>query len=199
MAAAKSFNAIFDDIVTCIENSRSMFDLDGIEEFARVVCDALKKLKPEIEREYAYINHKTKREFMQDAGGLLDRHKCAAALMISVLEVFELGRDIEAKVNSILKTNLLKEKLAIIVGSTILSTMIKDDRSEKNAGIIAFLDKNNNEFKYPDVICDSEPYAKTWALGLHYARMKNKLFVLSLSNELFLIETYNRMLSDMEQ
>jgi hypothetical protein len=59
--------------------------------------------------------------------------------------------------------------------------------------IIDYWNDNNNKINFPDVLCDSGKYVENWAVGLYYARQEGKLFVLSLANELFWIETYNRM------
>jgi hypothetical protein len=126
----------------------------------------------------------------------LDRHKCTAAFMIAFLERWELDIDVVKKLDkSLSKSNLIREKLVIDIGIMIVVTMIKDDDCDKNRKIIDLLNKNDNMLKFPGVESDDNPYAKNWALELYYARLRRKLFVLSLSNELFCIEKYNRLLA----
>jgi hypothetical protein len=87
---------------------------------------------------------------------------------------------------------LIREKLAIVFGLSVLSTFIKSD---KKSELSDFLERNNS-FIFPPAICSDKSYEINWALNLHYAKEENKLFPLSLSNELFWLETYNRQLSE---
>jgi hypothetical protein len=89
-----------------------------------------------------------------------------------------------------------REKLSIWAGLLALGTLlVGGDSGDPN--IEAFLLKNK-KFVLPPPVCDKGTYAENWALRLHlaYKRPGDKgVLALQLSNELFLLENHNRMLS----
>jgi len=183
MATEESYKAIFSDIIATIDRDR--------ETLTAVVRDALIRAvvasRPAIIAEYERLRDETKKKFMQDANGPLDRHKCAACFMIAAMTKLDIA---EAEQNP-LTPKLTKERIAIGFGLSILISMIREDR-KKNATLIVFLDKNNDKFVFPDTLCDEEPYFRNWTLCLYYGFADDSLHVLSLSNTLFLIEVFNR-------
>lgn len=214
MAQEKTFDAIFSDLMDGINRGHPGWGVDGGEGVAALLCGRLAALRPDIEDEYAAINARTKRKFMDDARGLLDRHKCAAVFMASFLERFELSPDEEKRVRDKTGSCLTKEKFAVIIGLSVMATMVRDElkewREKERAGqrvdrdeeyrdcreLVAYLDKKNNNFDLPAVICDENPYPHNWVLELRYAHNENRLFVLSLANELFCIEKHNRQVAE---
>jgi len=183
MAAEESYKAIFSDIITVIDRDR--------ETLVKVVRDALIRAvadsRPAVIAEYERLRDETKNKFMQDTNGPLDRHKCAACFMIAAMAKLDIA---EIEQNP-LTPKLTKERIAIGFGLSVLISMIREDRN-KNAKLIAFLDKTNDKFVFPDTLCDEEPYFRNWMLCLYYGYADNSLHVLSLSNTLFLIEVFNR-------
>jgi len=210
MAKEKSFDAIFHDIrITVQDVAKTKWTVDGRESLAELICNYLTHNREKIEEEYAYINRRIKRKYMSACDGLLDRHKCAAAFMIAFLEIIETPHG----EGPFYKT--LKERFAIFAGLSIMATMMKEellDMEKKKLGgvsvdkdkykecwdTIVYWKKNREEFVFPNVICDANPYHNNWALELHYAQKENRLFALSLANELFCIEMHNRLLAKME-
>jgi hypothetical protein len=180
MAAKESFNAIFNDTITQIKNNR---------EYADILCPAIKVSRMNIIIEYGRLNKFVKDNFMQANDEPLDRHKCAAAFMVAILTKLEIDRlEQNPKISK-----LIKEKIAIEIGLSVMITMIKKKIDDiENVAIINYWNNNNNTINFPPSLCDKGDYVKNWALGLYYARKENKLFALSLANDLFLIESYNR-------
>jgi len=207
MAKEKSFDAIFQDLrITVQDIAKTNWTVDGKENLAELICDYLTQNREKIEEEYSYINHRIKRKYMSTCDGLLDRHKCAAAFMMAFLEI------IETPHRQGLFYTTLKERLAIFIGLSIMATMMNEElldmEKKKSDGAlvdvdkykecwntIAYWKKNKEEFVFPNVICDTNPYHNNWALELHYAQKENRLFALSLANELFCIEMHNRLLA----
>jgi len=152
---------------------------------------------------------------MEDKGGILDRHKSAAVFMISFLDRFDCPPDVEKNIG----INLLKERLAVIFGTIIMVTLLYGELEEwkrKDAAgqitdegdklkyeeckeTVAYLSNHSNSFSFPAIICDTKKYPHNFALELHYAQKENRLFVLSLANELFGIERYNRQLAEIDR
>jgi hypothetical protein len=111
---------------------------------------------------------------------LLDRHKCIASFMLAILNRL-----------AVVEKDLNKEYFAIFVGLAMIRiAIIKEGDISKNCKIINHL--NDKGFLFPKCIRDSEPYTRTWALGIHYGRLSGKLSVLSIANSLYWIERYNR-------
>jgi hypothetical protein len=180
MASEKTFTAIFEDVLRYVENHTANKAL------AARFCKMFSDSKTNICRGYNDIKTAVKVNYMKVSDGLLDRHKCAASFMIACLNELRMQDD----------ESLNKEKMAIAVGLVVLQTfIIGDNKNYKNVGIITFLNKNNG-FKFPDPICDDKPYVQNWALELYYNRKEDKISVLSLADKLFLIERYNRLLSE---
>jgi len=118
---------------------------------------------------------------------LLDRHKFVASFMIAFMNELKL----EKYKN---KSKLTKEKISLLLGLSIFKFFIvSDDANYKNAALTRHLKKNN--WAIPPLICDSNAYMKNWASELFFAYNEKRLFVLSLSHELFLLETFNRQLA----
>lgn len=169
------FNFIFESIVAEVK-------LDLGEKGAGF-CAYLEKHKTALFRCYDGVRSNVRFRYMQNPDSHLDRHKCAAAFMISFLNVFEI------------KEHLLnKEKLAINLGLLILKIFINTkNKNYRDAAMVIFIDKHG--FKFPDSICDEGTYKHNWALGLYYDRKEGILSALSLANALFLIESHNRNLA----
>jgi hypothetical protein len=73
----------------------------------------------------------------------------------------------------------------------------KECRDIANMGLIEFINKNGG-LRYPPCVCDKNSYLNTWMTELYCARKEDRLFVLSISNNLFMIETYNRQRAEIE-
>lgn len=196
MADEEKFDFIFGNILREIKN-----EFAAEEEQMNLFCKRLEDDRDNICNHYKktrdYVR-KTYLEEIPDHPFILDRHKCVASFMIAFLEEF-----------SIEEYNLNKEFFAIYVGMLILKIfMFEDCKHDKDHPFIKFITKNEG-FKFPNCICDDEPYVRNWALGIYYGRESYRncknctehngySSVFALSNVLFLIENYNRMLCEKE-
>jgi hypothetical protein len=153
-----------------------------------------------IHREYEDVKVFVKSINMKDPDCRLDRHKCGACFMVAVMKRLIIEKD-----NA--QYEKYREVLAIIAGLTVVATFIKgNSRNYDNARITAFLDVNRG-FVLPQPLCDKvDAYERSWVFELRnayktYMRYRDDKFsregfsVLSLANELFLIESYNRALA----
>jgi len=189
MAKEESLRAIFDSVIECVKASTLAVDLkDG-------VYKDLERSIPLMMRRYDNTRASVKSRYMKHTSGLMDRHKVAACVMISVLTGLELSDSTGIKGGE-----FIKERIAIITGLSLLRTWIANDNENfKNGKIIAFLDQNDG-LALPPPICDDKSYGKNWVLELHYNQKEavncgGSLPVLSMSDKLFLIESYNRALA----
>ncbi|MCL1946010.1 MAG: hypothetical protein FWF51_02500 [Chitinivibrionia bacterium] len=172
MAKEKTFNALFSSIKEAIIASGS--------KHSDRWCGMLDAYKQKFFSTYREINYYVKSNFMEDTTAPLDRHKCSACFMIAAMMSFKTAEQ-----------SLEREAMAICIGLTVLRTFINDKRDSSDAALSAFLDKRNGSFVMPDCICDEHNFIKNWASEIHWA-YKQYEFVLSLANELFLIETFNK-------
>ena len=176
-----NFNTLFDIFLERVKEEV------GIE-FYITLCRDLTKSKSRMFRNYSDVNTYAKASYMKRKNDLLlDRHKCAACFMVSVLNELDLNvKDY--------KSDLIKEKIAILAGLGIMHFMIvRNNKNYKDSGFVSFL--KERDFEFPEPICDKNQYLKNWALELGHAYKEDRIFILSLSNELFLIEQYNRCLT----
>jgi len=184
-----NFNALFDDVISSVSSPNLGLSSGQIQ----ALHSDFNSSKVLMLRNYDGVKNYIKAHYMEDSTGLLDRHKCAASFMVATLNTLKL--DNSSRLN---KSLFLKEKIAIVAGLSVLRTFIVGDNANyKNAGIITFLGENGG-FVFPEVISDHKPYQRNWALELQCAHKEDKLFVLSLSNQLFCIERYNMQLLEIE-
>lgn len=175
------FNEIFDHIISAVKahvpNTQDAHDFcKKLQDNKVAICKTYTDLKTVVRNRYM---KKTRNDY-------LDRHKCAAAFMIALLYRF----DIE-------DTNRRREKFAAFVGMLLLKIFIwKDCKDGGNMGLIETINRNNG-LKYPPCVCDEQyDYLHNWLTEMYSARDEDKMFILSLSNELFMIETFNRQLAE---
>ena len=189
MAKDENLRAIYDGVIEAVKESNLAVGLTAS------ICKDIERSKPAMLRCYDNIRAYTKTKYMQDADGRLDRHKVIACVMSSVL----LGLNLSDS-EKVEGGKFLKERLAIKIGLSLLRTWItRDNEDFKNGKIIAFLDERGG-LVLPPPICDNKPYDKNWVLELHYNQQAAKehngnLPILSMSDKLFLIESYNRALA----
>jgi hypothetical protein len=179
MQISEVFDLIFNNAYEYIRENHECPD---------AVCGALGASREAIIGEYEAVYRHTLEKFIKDKDGDLDRHKHAAAFMVACLSKLE-TRDLDDNPQVI---KLIREDLAIKMGLGILILMVKAEGGEKNAQIIDYWENNGNKLNFPGLLCDSGDYETNWAVGLYRARQNGKLFVLSLANDLFLIESHNR-------
>jgi hypothetical protein len=171
-----NFNLIFDHIVKEVRKD--------LGTSAEGFCRLLENRKTLLFRAYDDARSNVRFRYMQNPDGHLDRHKCGAAFMSAFLNVFKDKDD----------GRLNLEHMAITMGLLILKLFI-NTRNKKYCDTRMANFINQNGFEYPDSICDEGIYKDNWALGIYYDRKEDCLSPLSLSNALFLIESYNRELA----
>jgi len=180
MASEFTHNAIFDSLVEALEDSWA-------EKNVKEVCGLLRKQQGKIRRKYEDVKNDAKKKYMKKSKGLLDRHKCAAAFMFAFLS------EMSVSDTSKMGRGLVREKLAIIAGLTVLAVFVMaDDSTEDNKRFAKYL-KDNKGFNFPQNMYDDNPYSINWATELYLARTEDKIFLPSLAHELFYIECYNRI------
>jgi len=188
------YKTLFSNVVEAIKNAKA--DNKYADPLSRLVERSMFA----IHREYEDIKLFVKSTNMKNPNCRLDRHKCGACFMVAFMKRLIIEKD-----NA--QYEKYREVLAIIAGLTVVATFIKgNSRNYDNARIMAFLDTNRG-FVLPKPLCDKvDAYEKSWVFELRnaykiymeYRHEKDKrdgFSVLSLSNELFLIESYNRALA----
>jgi uncharacterized protein (UPF0335 family) len=185
-----TFNFIFAEV------TKEIASVTRDDNQARSVIKRMEGVKPDICKEYDAIRADIKDKYMEfkengsdDAGTregesrrLLDRHKVAAAFMLAFMNKF---KDDEA--------NLSQELMAILIGQLILKIVITDENRNCRDDSILLAIERQRGFRYPPCIRNTHgDYLYNWALGIHYGRLSGHSSVLSLSNELFWLERYNR-------
>jgi hypothetical protein len=183
MAEEIIYDRLLEDVIAAINGA-----VQNKTDAAQLV-NIVERSKNAIRGEYLANNSLLKAKYMKDPNGRLDRHKCAACFMVAFMKKFIIERDNE-------KFEYYREKLAILAGLTVVGTFIKGRDSCDNTEIIAFLTRNN-AFEFPKLLCDKvSSYERNWAIELRSMYNQNQPFsVLSLSDKLFLIESYNRQLA----
>lgn len=181
-----------------IEQNFNMLFSKTVEEVKKIkiadkndLLQDLQKSKARIFRNYEGVNNYAKAEYMKrpinDKHQLLDRHKFVSCFIISFMNElkFEKYRS---------KSELIRAKISLMLGLSIFKFFVISDDSNYNDAMLTQHLKNNN-WKFPPLICDNNEYIKNWASELFFAYNEKRLFVLSLSHELFFLETFNRQLA----
>lgn len=188
------YKTLFDNVVEAIKNVKAN------KEYAVPLSRLVERSKFAIHREYEDVKFYVKSTSMKNPDCRLDRHKCGACFMVAFMKRLIIEKDCA-------QYEKYREVLAIIAGLTVVATFIKgNSRNYDNARIVAFLDTNKG-FILPEPLCDKvDAYEKCWIFELRnaykiymkYKELTDKrdgFSVLSLANELFLIESYNRALA----
>ena len=154
------------------------------------------KSKEKIYESYTEINNYVKKQYMgipENNPMFLDRHKCSACIILAIMN--------ELKIEEFaLYDDFGKERAALSVGLNVLGVFIvlsaKKSGKRSDLALANFLIKN--DIQLPKSICDDKNYSDNWVSEMFHIYKEQKMFVLSLSNELFLIETHNRNLAEIE-
>jgi len=184
MATSETYSKLFDNIIESINTS-------GVEN-ADALCRLVQSSRASILNVYIKLNRLSKRLYMVDPNGLLDRHKCSACFIIAFVH----GLLIESSSFDIKVYENYREKLALLAGLSVLKTFIVgNSKDPKNAELANFL--KNRDFSYPGLLCDTPPpsYEEIWLFEIHNSYKRGRLSVLQLAHELFLIECHNRFLA----
>ncbi|MCL2182084.1 MAG: hypothetical protein FWB85_01265 [Chitinispirillia bacterium] len=147
---------------------------------AKALCRIVRRSRPAIIRGYMEINSAIKMEHMKDAKVVIDRHKCAAAIMVAFEKrLIILHEDAQYEP--------YRERIAIHAGLSVMGTFMRAGGGE----MAAYLEKYGG-LAMPSPLRDEGLYEKIWAVKLRKAYRAGDrdvgLTALSLSNELFLME-----------
>lgn len=182
LADKDSYQHIWDEVIhPIITDYRNRFAETAVADNA----------KEAIWEEYIQFNRHCKMHYMQDAKGLLDRHKVCACYMYAITKANVMscqlvGSDTE-------KRHLaLNEHLAITVGMSLLRAFVLSSihsneelsREEKNL----LSSRIDGGIVFP--ACNHGVYRENFASELHYTNDERNYNILSLANTLFLLETY---------
>jgi len=134
-----------------------------------------------IEDLFTNYNSNSSYKLLEKKGSILERHFDTAALMVSIINS-KIGKN----------NKLIKEKIATLVGILALRNHIDgDNKNDADSGFISFLEKNKNFFVFPQ----GYSWEHHWAEELHDAHGKNEISIKYLAKELFWLEEYNRLKS----
>lgn len=142
-------------------------------------------------QEYGKFNRHCKKQYMEDAGGKLDRHKVCACYMYAIVKSHVMSCRL-ADSDTEQSYLALNENLAITVGMSLLRAFIlaSIDSSEELADEKKELYKSkvDNGIVFP--VCNHGVYRENFVSELHYSDLERNYNILSLANTLFLLETH---------
>lgn len=159
------------------------------EKYSGITID--KYAKEIIWTEYYRLNQLCKLYYMEEADGLLDRHKVCACYIYAIVKSQVMDCEL-AKTLRERRYLALNEQLAITAGLSLLRAYIEssidanhelDDDKKK-----VFKTRISEGIKFPHT--NHGTYRDNFASELHYTRESGYYNILSLSNTLFLLETY---------
>ena len=163
--------------------------------------EVLPNVKEEIWDAYIWQNNYAKNNYMKSHEGLLDRHKVAACYMIAILKVRPLR--IVQSLNDKILPLAVNEMLAITIGLSLVRTFAisaiednKDYLEEEKKDLIAHFENGiivpNEKFVNHGV------YLENFANELFVVSSEGKLNILTLAQELYLLEVITRLNSTAE-
>lgn len=153
-------------------------------------------IKDDIWEQYVVLNKKIKSSYMQDPSKLLDRHKVAACYMCAIC----MAKPIRVKDGAISNKEAIyvaNELVAIATGMDIVAnyaeaaavedTKLTGDEKEKiieclKDGLV-YPNKNSNKNEV-----NHGEYILNYAMELYFAKQEEKLNLLSIAHELYLLE-----------
>lgn len=142
---------------------------------------------------YTDFKNHTRTCYMENPKGLLDRHKVCACLIYSIVKSSVISQNISSNIDS-QKYSTINEDLALTVGlsllrafviSSIQDSKLKHDEKEN------LKKKYENGFSFPQ--SNHGEYRKNFLSELHYTKLESNYNILSLSQSLFLLETYTKI------
>ena len=168
--------------------------LKYMDEFTGCI-ELIPNAKESIWEKYVWLNNYCKKNYMEPYVDKIDRHKIAACYLIAISSVKPMRLCL--KDDEYNQHILLNEKLGIAVASSIISAyaiseLENDNISDENK------EKIKNAFEEDLQIPPSEfvrhgTYQDNYANEIHFAVAEGNINILSIANELFLLEVYTRM------
>jgi hypothetical protein len=174
------------------------------------LCTIVERSKYGIRNEFCITENLVKGTYMKHKEDLrLDRHKRGACIMVAFMKKLIVEKDN-------IRFEKYREKLAMLAGLSAMGTLLLGERQNSSEKERAFKEnlKNKGYFDLPDTLCDEiGSYEDCWGLELHEAYKVDSILrqmgrsqketllsqsikcgfsILSIANELFLIESYNR-------
>lgn len=142
-------------------------------------------------QEYMKFNQHCKVQYMEDAGGKIDRHKVCACYMYAIVKANTMSCKL-ADSDTEQRYLALNENLAITVGMSLLRAFVlaSIDSSEElsNEQKILYKSRITNGIIFP--ACNHGVYRENFASELHYSDLERNYNILSLANTLFLLEIH---------
>jgi hypothetical protein len=199
-----TYEEIFENVKEAVTNLLS----DKTE--ATALCTIVERSKYGIRNELCTAENLVKGTYMKRKEDLrLDRHKRGACVIVAFMKKLIVEED-----NA--RFEIYREKLAILAGLSVMGTLLLGERQNNSEKEMSFKEhlKNKRCFDLPDTLCDEVgSYEDCWRLELREAykvdralaqmekpqkealllqSIKCGFSILSIANELFLIESYNR-------
>ena len=149
---------------------------------------------------YTFLNSCCKHEYMTDPEGRLDRHKVAACYLIAIARVEPVKFISAPKADD--RYFVINEKIAIstamsIVRAYALFSFIESSKTEDEKENIK--KRFEEGLRVPsDSFVHHGRYMDNFASEIYYTNRENKLHVLSIAHELFLLEVIT-MMSDLQE
>lgn len=142
-------------------------------------------------QEYVNFNRHCKIQYMEDAGGKIDRHKVCACYMYAIVKANVMSCKL-ADSDTEQSYLALNENLAITVGMSLLRAFVlaSIDSSEELTNEEKELYKSRlaDGIVFPE--CNHGVYRENFASELHYTDLERNYNILSLANTLFLLEIH---------
>lgn len=142
-------------------------------------------------QEYVKFNRHCKTQYMEDAGGKIDRHKVCACYMYAIVKANVMSCKL-ADSDTEQRYLALNENLAITVGMSLLRAFVlaSIDSSEELSVEQKELYKSRIVGGIIFPACNHGVYRDNFASELHYSNLEQNYNILSLANTLFLLEIH---------
>ena len=175
----EKFNEIYNNAIIKLKNE---LDPDNI---TKLKFSSYNKLfsKYQFSREYI------KKYYMENPNENIDRHKIAACMMYSIIDIYPCYVPLSEKIKMLcskkrfsLEIAYINEYIAIYTALSILDNFYEQDKKEGK------LDARRHKIYIPETFSDDYGYIFNMCVDLRFAKMRNKMNILTYSNILFLLE-----------
>lgn len=137
---------------------------------------------------YVLLRDHSKRTYMKDPEGLLDRHKVCACMIYSIVKSSVL-KVAESQTSENEYLNIINEDLALTTGLSLLRAFIESAiRLKKPENSEQLLQKFKDGISFPPT--NHGDYRENFLSELYFAKEENNYNILSLSHILYLLEVY---------
>lgn len=154
--------------------------------------DCAKDGKKKFQKKFIDLYHEISNKFMEDPTGALDRHKVAAIIMITIIDIDLLQSKLPNGKTSDNKSYYGKYILAMNSGLDYLLGEINNVLKKEKTG------KQLSTYYFPKATSCHTDYSKIFFRNLYYAEKNYKLNPLDIAERLFLLEQLTFMKFDID-